>query len=181
MNDISRRLFLASLPVFAAGTRLHGQSAVGAKAPFKSTGLSQLTLTVSDVKRSTEFYQGLFGMPIQARQGSNVFLRIGGGPKFLALKQAAAGERPSISALGFAVEKFDVTSALKTLATHGVMPAEAAATKPGPMQSLVLVRKADLGGAADGTRELFVADPSGVVFQMHDTSYCGGAGAQGNV
>ena len=62
-----------------------------------------MTLRVSDVKRSLDFYQGLFGMPIQARQGTSVFLRIGNGPKFLALKQAAAGERPSISALGFAV------------------------------------------------------------------------------
>src|SRR4029078_10888294 len=49
------------------------------------------------------------------------------------------------------------------------------------MQSLVAHRKAARGGSADGTRELFVADPSGVVFQMHDVSYCGGAGAQGNV
>jgi catechol 2,3-dioxygenase-like lactoylglutathione lyase family enzyme len=179
MSDVSRRLFLVSLPVIAAGSKLRGQAAA-ASAPFKTTGLSQLTLTVSDVKRSTEFYQGLFGMPIQARQGSSVFLRIGSGPKFLALKQAAAGERPSISALGFAIEKFDVTSALKTLAAHGVMPAEATAVKPGPMQSLVVVRKSDLGGAADGTRDLFVADPSGVVFQMHDVSYCGGAGALGN-
>ena len=49
------------------------------------------------------------------------------------------------------------------------------------MQYLVRTRKADLGGSGDGTRELFAADPSGVVFQMHDVSYCGGAGAQGNV
>jgi catechol 2,3-dioxygenase-like lactoylglutathione lyase family enzyme len=181
MSDISRRVFLGSLPVIAAGARLGGQAAPGTPAPFKSTGLSQLTLSVSDVKRSTEFYQGLFGMPIQARQGSTVFLRIGSGPKFLALKQAAAGERPSISAFGFAVEKFDTAAALRTLAAHGVMPADASATKPGPMQSLVVVRRADLGGAADGTRDLFVADPSGVVFQMHDPGYCGGAGAQGNV
>jgi catechol 2,3-dioxygenase-like lactoylglutathione lyase family enzyme len=184
MNEISRRLFLTSLPILAAAPRLGARvlpQTGAASAPFRSTGLSQLTLTVSDVKRSVDFYQGLFGMPIQARQGSTVFLRIGAGPKFLALRPAAAGERPSISALGFAVERFDVTSALKTLAAHGVMPADAGATKPGPRQSMVVVRKADLGGAADGTRDLFVADPSGVVFQMHDTSYCGGAGAQGNV
>ena len=189
MSDMSRRLFLSSLPILAAAPRLGAFPARGVplqadrplSAPFRSTGLSQLTLTVSDVKRSADFYQGLFGMPIQARQGSTVFLRIGAGPKFLALRSAAAGERPSISALGFAVEKFDVASALKTLVAHGVMPADAAATRPGPMQSLVVVRKADLGGAPDGTRELFVADPSGVVFQMHDPGYCGGAGAQGNV
>ena len=183
MTEISRRLFLTSLPILAAAPRLGAgalQTASGA-APFRTTGLSQLTLTVSDVKRSVDFYQGLFGMPIQARQGSSVYLRIGAGPRFLAIRQAAADERPSISALGFAIEKFDPAAALKVLAAHGVMPADAAATKPGPMQSLVVVRKADLGGAAGGTSDLFVADPSGVVFQMHDVSYCGGAGALGNV
>jgi hypothetical protein len=30
---------------------------------FKANGLSQIVLTVSDVKRSLEFYQGLFGTP----------------------------------------------------------------------------------------------------------------------
>jgi catechol 2,3-dioxygenase-like lactoylglutathione lyase family enzyme len=181
--SISRRVFLASLPAVGAGPGLLARAlqADTKSAPFHAVGLSQLTLTVSDVKRSLEFYQGLFGMPVQARQGSNVFLRIGKGPKFLALRQAEGGERPSISALGFAIQRFDVTSALKTLDAHGVMPAPAGAGRPGPMQSLTVVRKADMGGAAGGTRELFVGDPSGVVFQMHDPSYCGGAGAQGNV
>jgi len=67
------------------------------------------------------------------------------------------------------------------LPQHGVMPADAAAAVPGPMRSLIRTRAADLGGSPDGTRDLFVADPSGVVFQMHDVSYCGGSGAQGNV
>jgi catechol 2,3-dioxygenase-like lactoylglutathione lyase family enzyme len=162
-----------------AGVRAGVQASAKAS-PFHSTGLSSMTLTVSDVKRSLDFYQGLFGMPIQARQGTSVLLRIGNGPKFLALKQSAAGEGPSISALGLAVERFDVTWASDTLAAHGVTPADAAATKPGPMQMLVVTRRADQGGSPDGTRDLFVADPSGVVFQMHDLSYCGGAGALGN-
>ena len=201
MSDICRRSFLAWLsaltvapavaPLAGRGGRLPsprevpagfgaGVQAMAKAAPFHSTGLSSMMLTVSDVKRSLDFYQGLFGMPIQARQGTSVFLRIGNGPKFLGLKQAAAGERPSISGLGFAVERFDVTWALNTLAAHGVTPADAAATKPGPMQLLVVTRRADQGGSPDGTRDLFVADPSGVVFQMHDVSYCGGAGALGN-
>ena len=52
--------------------------------------------------------------------------------------------------------------------------------KPAAKQSLVRARRADLGGSPEGTRDLFVADPSGVVFQMHDVSYCGGSGALGN-
>jgi len=175
---IDRRSFLLTVPALAYAPRLIAQ---GSASPFHATGLSQLTLTVSDVAKSLDFYQGLFGMPVQARQGSTVLLRIGAGPKFLELRPAAAGERPSISALGFAVERFDLDRAVKTLAEHGVTAAAAGADKPAAMQYLVRTRKADLGGSGDGTRELFVADPSGVVFQMHDVSYCGGAGAQGNV
>ena len=174
---LTRRTFVASLPALAYAPRLIAQTGA---APFRATGLSQLTLTVSDVAKSLDFYQGLFGMPVQARQGSTVLLRIGAGPKFLELRPADAGERPSISALGFAIEKFDLDRAVKTLTEHGLTAAAAGADKPVAMQYLVRTRKADLGGSADGTRELFVADPSGVVFQMHDVSYCGGAGTQGS-
>jgi catechol 2,3-dioxygenase-like lactoylglutathione lyase family enzyme len=149
---------------------------------FRVNGLSHITLTVSDVKRSLEFYQGLFGMPVQARQGSAVLLRIGNGPRFLALRPAAAGERPSISALGFGVQDFSVDRALQTLAARGITAAPSTADKPGPKQALVRTRRQNEGGSADGsTRDLFVADPSGIVFQLHDVSYCGGGGALGNV
>ena len=133
--------------------RLMAQSAA---APFKVNGLSQMTLTVSDVKRSLAFYQGLFGMPIQARQGSTLFLRIGAGPRFLALKQAGAGERPSISALGMGVEDFSVDRVVRVLAARG------------------------LTRLPSNPSEVFVADPGGVALQLHDVSYCGGGGPAGN-
>jgi len=180
MNSLDRRHFLAALPALALSPRIFAQSA--AAPPFRVNGLSQITLTVSDVKRSLDFYQGLFGMPIQARQGSTILLRIGAGPRFLALRPAAAGEAPSISALGFGVQDFSVVDAMKALTDRGVTFAAPTAAKPGPKQGLVRVRRQDEGGSPDGsTRDLFVADPSGVVFQLHDVSYCGGSGALGNV
>ena len=133
--------------------RLMAQSAA---APFKVNGLSQMTLTVSDVKRSLAFYQGLFGMPIQARQGSTLFLRIGAGPRFLALKQAGAGEHPSISALGMGVEDFSVDRVVRVLAARG------------------------LTRLPSNPSEVFVADPGGVALQLHDVPYCGGGGLAGN-
>lgn len=189
MTALNRRQFVAALPAlalpplaaaFGTAPRLAAQSA---PAPaFRVNGLSQITLTVSDVKRSLDFYQGLFGMPIQARQGSSVLLRIGNGPRFLALRPAAAGERPSISALGFGVRDFSLDRAVATLAGHGVSAAPPTAARPGPKQALVRTRTQAEGGSPDGsTRDLFVADPSGIVFQLHDVSYCGGSGAQGHV
>jgi len=178
--DLNRRAFLMTLPALAAYPRVFAQGQ--AAAPFKLNGLSQIVLTVSDVGRSLEFYQGLFGMPIQARQGSTVLLRVGNGPRFVALRQAAAGEKPSISGLGFGVEKFSVDGAMKTLMAHGFTAAPAEADKPGPKQALVRVRRQNEGGSPDGsTRDLFAADPSGLVFQLHDVAYCGGRGALGTM
>jgi len=185
---IDRRRFLVALPALAMSPRLlavgrpRQSLSGGGRAPFRVNGLSQITLTVSDVARSLDFYQGLFGMPVQARQGSTVLLRIGSGPRFLALKPAAAGERPSISALGLGVQDFSVDRAMQTLTAHGISAAPSTADRPGPKQALVRTRRQNEGGSPDGsTRDLFVADPSGVVFQLHDVSYCGGSGALGNV
>src|SRR5687767_3879014 len=114
--SIDRRQFLAALPALAVAPRILAQAPA---ARFRVNGLSQITLTVSDVARSLDFYQGLFGMPVQARQGSTVLLRIGNGPRFIALRPATAGEKPSISALGFGVQDFSVDRALQTLAAHG--------------------------------------------------------------
>ena len=178
--SIDRRHFLVALPALALSPRMLAQAP--ARAPFRVNGLSQITLTVSDVARSLEFYQGLFGMPVQARQGTTVLLRIGNGPRFIALRQAAAGERPSISALGFGVQDFSVDRAMQALTTRGFTAAPATADKPGPKQLLVRTRRQNEGGSPDGsTRDLFAADPSGVVFQLHDVNYCGGSGALGNV
>ena len=65
---IDRRKFLLSLPGVAIAPRFltrMGRRALSARA------LNHATLSVSDPERSVEFYQGLFGMPIQARQGGN--------------------------------------------------------------------------------------------------------------
>jgi catechol 2,3-dioxygenase-like lactoylglutathione lyase family enzyme len=178
--SIDRRSFLVALPALAMSPRMAAQGP--ARPSFRVNGLSQITLTVSDVKRSLDFYQGLFGLPVQARQGSTVLLRIGNGPRFLALRQTASGESPSISALGFGVQDFAVDRAMPALAAHGITAAPSGAAKPGPKQALVRTRRPNEGGSPDGsTRDLFVADPSGVVFQLHDVSYCGGSGALGNV
>jgi hypothetical protein len=119
---------------------------------------------------------------VPARQGSTVLLRIGNAPRFLALRQAIAGGKPSISALGFGVQGFSVDGAMRSLTAKGFTAAPSDASKPGPKQVLVHTRRANEGGSPDGsTRDLFAADPSGVVFQLHDVNYCGGSGALGAV
>lgn len=172
-RGISRREMLAALPALAMAPRVLAQS----PATIRIRGLHHLMLSVSDVKRSVDFYQGLFGMPVQARRGATVTLRIGEGPQFFAIGPVASGAAPNISHYGMAVEDFNVDRILNALAGHGVTRAEAMAadspinrSSPGPRK--VRVR---------GTSEIFVGDPDGIPFQLEDPQYCGGSGSNGTV
>jgi catechol 2,3-dioxygenase-like lactoylglutathione lyase family enzyme len=173
---MDRRHFLYALPALALTPRLAAQAT---PASLKVRGLSQLTLTVSDVGRSLKFYQDVFGMPVQARQGTTLFLRIGNGPQFLALKQAAAGERPSISAFGMGVEDFSLERVLRVLEQNGVTRATGDAAAPAPMTARVVPRLGQAAGGNPPPSDLYVGDPSGIVFQLHDVNYCGGGGTNG--
>ena len=179
---VSRRRLLCSLPALLAApaaARLFGQAA---KPQIAARALSQMTLRVSDPKRSLEFYQRLFGMPLQARQGATMLLRIGAGPQFLALTPAGSAG-PGFSHYGLTVENFNADRLVATLAEHGVTRADSAGTglSGGPMKVRVRARGPESGGAREGTTEIFVGDPDGVVVQLQDPTYCGGAGPLGQV
>src|SRR5262245_61380016 len=120
MGRISRRSLLMTVPAMLAAPRLMAQGTGGA---LKVRAFNHMTLAVSDPKRSLDFYQGLFGMPIQARQGATTVLRIGAGPQFVAIG-AAGSNPPSITHYCVTVEDFNVDRILKVLAEHGVTKAE---------------------------------------------------------
>jgi len=171
MTNISRRQLLLSLPAMALSRRFFPQSA---KPAIPVRALTQFTLNVSDVKRSIDFYQGLFGMPIQARHGSTVLLRIGSGPQFMAITPAGSNP-PSIAPIvGMSVDNFNADRVVAALEQHGITKAAAADTglSGGAMKVRVSMR--------EGTPELFMGDPDGLVIQLHDTKYCGGGGPSGD-
>jgi catechol 2,3-dioxygenase-like lactoylglutathione lyase family enzyme len=172
---IGRRRFLMSIPALALAPRAIAQQSTG---QLKVLGLNHVTLTVSDLKRSLDFYQGLFGLPIQARQGTSlVVLRLGSGPQSLMLSAAGANARPSINHLCLAVENFSVDRVLNVLAQHGIQKSETV----GPMRSHVRLRGPENGGAKEGTPELMFGDPDGLPVQLQDQRYAGGAGAFGEL
>jgi catechol 2,3-dioxygenase-like lactoylglutathione lyase family enzyme len=174
MNTISRRRLLLSLPSLALLPRAIAHAA---GAPIKVRALNHMTLSVSDPKRSVDFYQGLFGMPIAARQGPTTILRIGSGPQFLAVGAAAPNTTPAINHFCLTVEDFDVDRIIKALADFGVTKSDA----NGPMKVRVRMRGPENGGAKEGTPELYLGDPDGIICQLQDVTYCGGAGVKGNV
>ena len=181
MSDqtVSRRMFLGSLAALTAGSRLFAQP--GSNPPIVARALNHMTLSVTDIGRSAEFYQGLFGMPIAARQASTLVLRIGDGPQFLALSGGNANASRTMNHLCLTVDDFDADRLVRILGEHGVMPADGRGLSGGPMQVRIRMRGEEFGGAPEGTPELYVGDPDGVVVQLQDTRYCGGSGLFGEV
>src|SRR5262245_43553562 len=103
MKTLTRRELLLSIPALAAAPRIFAQAA---KPAVQVKTINHFALNVSDVKKSVDFYQALFGMPIQMRQGSTVILRIGSGPQFLALSPAT-GAPSIVASLGLGVDNFN--------------------------------------------------------------------------
>src|SRR5688572_6714240 len=180
MNTINRRELLLSIPALALAPRFFGQAA---KPVIAVKGLSSFALAVSDMKRSIDFYQGLFGMAIQARQGDNVLLSIGKGPQFLMLMPAGANPPSIVPRLGLKVENFNPDRIVGMLEQHGVTRATTGdpGLTGGAMKVKVSRRGPAEGGATEGTPELFLGDPDDFVLQIHDVSYAGGAGPLGTV
>ena len=166
---MTRRSLLLSLPGLALARRLLAQ---GQAAPLGVRGMHQVTLAVSDLERSLDFYQGLFGMSVQARQGGKILLRIGDGPHFLALSEAGS-EAPHIDHFGLAVENFDVDRVVRTLARHDVTPGGRGRGLSGGPRRLRATTRGD-------TPELYMGDPNGLVIQLQDPRYCGGGGPLGD-
>lgn len=178
---MTRRSLLLSLPAVAMARKV--LTAQGSAGTLKIRALNHMTLSVSDPKRSLDFYQGLFGMPVHAHQGATTLLRVGDGPQFIAISGAGANGQVGINHYCVTIEDFNVDRVLKVLADHGVSKADATGggLSGGPMKVRVRMRGPESGGAPGGTPEIYVGDPDGIVVQLQDPRYCGGSGALGDV
>jgi len=131
--DISRRRLLLSVPALVMAPCAFVQTA---NPPIRVRGINHVTLDVSDVKRSVDFYQGLFGMPVINRQGTtSAGLQIGNGPQHLGLSTAGSNA-PKINHICLAVDNFNVDRLKTILGRHGITESEAA----DPMRMRVRMR-----------------------------------------
>ena len=175
LNQIDRRSFLVSLPALALAPRLFAQSA---RPNLNIVGINHVTIRVPDLKRSVDFYQTLFGMPIAARQGTTtISLQIGNGPQALGISQAAPGAPATIDHYCAAIVDFDVDRVLKVLEAWGFTKS----AERSPMKAIVRMRGPEAGGAPGGTPEIYLVDADGLVVQFQHPRSCGGAGAIGDV
>ncbi len=160
-----RELVLALTALAAARPAAAAQGA----APLRVQTMNHVTIVVSDLQRSQEFYQRVLGMPLVTTQGTErdwdaptvPVLGIGGGPEFIALSQ---GDRPHINHFCLGMENFDASEAAAQLAAHGI-------------EARIRMR-ADTDPPAE---ELMFSDPDGIPVQLQDVGYCGGSGELGDL
>jgi hypothetical protein len=79
------------------------------------------------------------------------------------------------------MEGFNPDTVVKALESYGIKPRGSAAGPPGPLVHCVSMRMENRGGAKEGTPELYFTDPDGLLIQLQDVKYCGGAGVLGDV
>jgi catechol 2,3-dioxygenase-like lactoylglutathione lyase family enzyme len=182
--QVTRRTLLKSIPALGLASSAVSRLGAQTKRQMPVHSLSHATLTVTDPDRSLKFYQGLFGMPIQAKQGTAPSMQIGNGPEFLFLS-GGPNAKPGINHYCVTMSGFSVDGVGKILAEHGINKAEGAGgpggMSGGPMKYRVRMRPENLGGARNGTAEVYIGDPDGLVVQLQDDTYCGGAGELGEV
>jgi glyoxylase I family protein len=141
---LSRRGLVAALALMASAKPGRGA------APLRAASLNHVTLAVSDVERSKEFYQKIFGLPVVSKQAGGI--NLGVGPhSFLGLYNMGQTP-PKIHHVCLAIEDFSAESAAGTLAKEEV--------------------KARIRDR-DGVKELYFQDPDGIAVQLQGTDYRG--------
>jgi catechol 2,3-dioxygenase-like lactoylglutathione lyase family enzyme len=155
-GSMTRRSALIALSSTMVSPRAMAQQT---KAAIQTRRLNNVMIAVSNLERSSAFYEKLFGAAV--RQGEAAVFRVGEGPHFFALTTAAGGTKPGFLSYGMTVADFDAERVMRTLADLGFGGAQ-------------ITRRGD-------TPELFVPDPNGIRVQLQHTTYGYGSGARGEI
>ncbi len=139
-GKLSRRGLLAALVPLV--------SAEGAADTLTVKTVNHVTLSVSDIEKSREFYQNLFGAPIVSKQANGINIAMGPS-SFLGLYKT--GSAPAIHHVCLGVEG-TVESAAAFLEKKSVKPQ---------------IRD------RDGVKELYFRDPDNIMIQLQEPGYRG--------
>ena len=153
-------------------------------APIAVAGLHSFELRVSDVERSLEFYQGLFGSPVVSRLGDTVSLQIGDGPHYFTLAPTRSGEQPNIHHFALSVPDFDIFELQRRLSDHGITrTVETLYDGGSKMETAGLTWTERLPGESEDmmteNHHLFLADRDGVPVQLSSPEACGAGEGRG--
>ena len=170
-SSMGRREFLQMIPLLAAAPSVLAQDT----GPVAVQKIHSCDMRVTDVARSVKFYQDLFGAPVQARRGEQVFLRVGDGPRFFSLSPTLPGQEPGFSHIGLSVAGFDAEQIQAQLERFGI----ARGVAPTRGQSRLSVASTSWLEQQGAVSELFFADREGLIYHLMGDNYCGGNDADG--
>ena len=170
-GSMGRREFLQMIPLLAAAPSALAQDT----GPVAVQKIHSCDMRVTDVARSVKFYQDLFGAPVQARRGEQVFLRVGDGPRFFSLSPTLPGQEPGFSHIGLSVAGFDAEQIQAQLERFGI----ARGVAPTRGQSRLSVASTSWLEQQGAVPELFFADREGLIYHLMGDNYCGGNDADG--
>ena len=144
---ISRRQLLSGLAALTAASSVAGAVPAKTEEPaFQARSLNHVTLSVSDVERSKQFYSSILGVEEISRQKNGV--NLGLGESFLGLY--AIKEPPRVNHFCLGLDQFHVQVAAERLQQFGIAPR---------------VRK--------DKPEVYFEDPDGITVQLESKDYRG--------
>ncbi|MCY4264398.1 MAG: VOC family protein [Gammaproteobacteria bacterium] len=165
-SRLSRRQFLQTVPMLLITPMALAQNTT----PVAVRAIHNFGIRVRDVDTSVQFYQDLFGAPIQVRRDDSVFLRVGNGPRFFSISPAAMEKDIGFTHIGLSVANFDVDLIRQQLVASGIRSTAA----PGGNENGLDLASRSWVVNQNGIPELFFADIEGLVYQLSNETYCGG-------
>jgi len=114
-GKLTRRELIQGLAMLTVA----GGTLPAADTGFAAATINHVSIQVSDVKRSAEFYMHAFGLPKRVAANPSA-IRLGVGPSHLTLRQ----EKPSgnVDHFCLGIDKFNRESVIRDLKARGVTP-----------------------------------------------------------
>ena len=112
-KKLSRRELVEGLALLAAG------AGTASAAGFQGNAINHVSLYVSDVNRSSDFYRKVLGAPVNVRDGSN---QVKFGKDFLVLRPGKPAGKVDHIAIG--IDNFSKDAVTADLKGRGVTPRE---------------------------------------------------------
>jgi catechol 2,3-dioxygenase-like lactoylglutathione lyase family enzyme len=114
---LSRRQLIQGLAMLTAVGGGAGR-ALAQDAPFKSTRIDHISIQVTDLPRSIDFYRNIFGLSILNEDTANEIVRMGVTSTIVSLHHKAP--TGIVDHFAIAIDDFDRASATSTLEQYGL-------------------------------------------------------------
>jgi catechol 2,3-dioxygenase-like lactoylglutathione lyase family enzyme len=142
---LTRRQLAASVAALVTGVQ-----AAEKQSGLRAVSLNHVTVRVPDLKRTSQFYQEFFGMPL--KQHSTTTHILGVGNSFFGIEQK--GDTAGLDHFDFGIEGFNADDVTAKLKAHNLKP------------------------ESGGTKESFkFRDPDGFLVQLNAPDYTGHVGS----